>query len=456
MRTESAAITKRGMMAIQRSDARKAAPSGRTTTLEPIGFWSYARLDDENAENGLSNLRLALRRELTQQLGENVQLFQDVAAIPWGSDWESEIQRAINRSTFFIPIVTPRFIKSEECAKEIWLFVERQRALRELHPDLPYESLIFPILYVDIDGVDPIDRDAFDEIMKRQIHDFDLLRIKDIDSEPVRMWIATVARDLCRVLRARIAIPPSPEEREAAERAAQAASIALAEAKAQAEREAEEARQRRAEAAEIAAKQAAHRAAVAAEVAAHDAKVAALAALGTRLEKGLEFTRAQHKRRTARTSSTATVRRKLVLAIAWIVGGCAVLFGLLVIYAIVTTPRTIGGQTDDAQPPLAGNASTTAALPAPTKPRFAAESWITASSWAVYGHCEEAITFSIRGDDLIVASADATERYPINAARSTAEQLVAQGQTLVRSGSDRMTVQYPDSKVELVPCASRR
>lgn len=447
------------MMAIQRSDARKAAPSGRTTTLEPIGFWSYARLDDENAENGLSNLRLALRRELTQQLGENVQLFQDVAAIPWGSDWESEIQRAINRSTFFIPIVTPRFIKSEECAKEIWLFVERQRALRELHPDLPYESLIFPILYVDIDGVDPIDKAAFAEIMKRQIHDFDLLRIKDIDSEPVRMWIATVARDLCRVLRARIAIPPSPEEREAAEREAQAASVALAEATARAEREAKEARQRQAEAADIAAKQAAHRAALAAEVAAHDAKVATLAALGTRLEKGIEHSRAEHKRRAAkaaRVSSVATVRRKIVLTIAWIVGGCAVLFGLFVIYAIVTTPRTSGGQAGDAAPPVASNSSAVEPLPAPAKPRFAAESWITASSWAVYGHCEEAITFSIRGDDLIVASADSTERYPINAARSSADRLVAQGQTLVRSGSDRMSIQYPDSQVELVPCASRR
>lgn len=462
-------------MATARNETRKGSAPGRTTILEPIGFWSYARADDEAAGNALTDLRLALKRELMQQLGRDVSLFQDVAAIPWGAGWKEEIERAIGRSTFFIPIITPRFIQSTECAREMWLFIERQNALRELHPDLPRQSLIFPILYVDVDGIEPVDAEAFEQVKERQFQDFTELRIDEITSPAVKRWVANVAKELCAVLRYRIAVPLTPEEREAAERLAREAAEARAQAdreaeaaRARAAAEAEEARKRAEEAAKQAAADAAHRAALAAEVKAHDDSRTALAALSMRLDKGLTHSKNEEKRREAQAARAEQVRAGLgrVARIgAWMAGAIAALFALMTVYFMIV-PK-VPPKPDDAPPRvtdnLTGNQTVAgpAAPPAPAKPRFAAESWITAHPWAVYGHCDDPFTFSIDGSTLIAQSADARERYPINASRSRNDRLVAKGLTLKlippasgdASGERRMAIIYPDTQVEVLPCA---
>ena len=446
-------------MALQRSDSRKSATPGRTTTLEPLGFWSYAHADDKAADNALTDLRLALKHELMQQLGRDVNLFQDVAAIPWGAGWREEIKRAIGRSNFFIPIITPRYIQSAECTREMWLFIERQNELRTMHPDLPQQSLIFPILYVDVNGIEPIDPDAFAQIQGCQIQDFTALRIDGVSTPAAKRWVANVAAGLRAVLSHRIAVPPSPEEREALDREARAA----AEARALAEREAEEARKQAAEAKRQAAAEAARRAALAAEVAAHDGHVAKLAALAKRLDAGLAHSKAQQERREAEATRANQIRAALgrvVRIVAWVAGTLIALFALLVVYYMIypPTPRDTGNEQAVVAEPLADNVSDPPAETA--KPRLAAESWITAHSWAVYGHCDDPFTFSIDGETLIADSADTREQYPIIAKLSTRDRLVAKGLTLTRDrpspGRERMTIGYPDTKVEVVPCAARR
>jgi hypothetical protein len=53
------------------------------------------------------------------QLGRNVRLWQDTAAIPDGALWADEIKRAISESAFFIPIVTPSAVGSPLSLSEI-------------------------------------------------------------------------------------------------------------------------------------------------------------------------------------------------------------------------------------------------------------------------------------------------------------------------------------------------
>jgi hypothetical protein len=183
-----------------------------TEKLKPIGFWSYARQDDRASREALTKLRLLLKLELEQQYGEELELFQDVGAIPHGAEWEREIRHAISKSTFFIPIVTPRFLRSEWCGKEMRLFVERQNELCALYPELAEESLIFPILYVDVKDVEPLDPQAFAEITKRQYLDFRQLRLANYESEPVGRALEKLASDICEVLRRRLKRAPTPEE----------------------------------------------------------------------------------------------------------------------------------------------------------------------------------------------------------------------------------------------------
>jgi TIR domain len=99
--------------------------------LKPIGFWSYTSSDDTRSGGRLSQLRRLLADELQLLIGRRqpVHLWQDVAAIPHGSDWLKEIHKALDASSFFIPIVTPAFLESEMCSLEVMRFREREQSL---------------------------------------------------------------------------------------------------------------------------------------------------------------------------------------------------------------------------------------------------------------------------------------------------------------------------------------
>jgi F-box protein 11 len=170
--------------------------------LPPIGFWSYARQDDELSDGRLSRLRMLLVQELQQQYGrEPVRLFQDAQTIPHGSDWEEEIRKALDASTFFIPIVTPNFVQSEWCSREVELFLAREEALAERHPDLRGKSRIFPILFIGVDDVEPENPAAFATLQKLQWFDFRRFRHRSFDDANVREAIAELAGNMRALLR---------------------------------------------------------------------------------------------------------------------------------------------------------------------------------------------------------------------------------------------------------------
>src|SRR5690348_8554190 len=92
---------------------------------EIVGFFSYSREDDEDFDHSLSKLRTRIQNELRAQLGrsrETLRLWQDREAIPPGTLWASEIKGAIEQSVFFIPIVSPRVVRSEYCGTEFHEF----------------------------------------------------------------------------------------------------------------------------------------------------------------------------------------------------------------------------------------------------------------------------------------------------------------------------------------------
>lgn len=182
--------------------------AGTRILLRPVGFWSYAR-QDETLDKKLSAFRHLLIQELQQQYGrDTVQLFQDVSTIDHGAAWETEIRRAIDQSNFFVPIITPNFVQSEWCIKEVRLFWERERALRATYPDIPKSSRIFPIYFIDVDDIDPEDEEVLAELHKLQWFDFRRLRFRSLEDVPVREAIATLARSIRRLLMVKVAPAP--------------------------------------------------------------------------------------------------------------------------------------------------------------------------------------------------------------------------------------------------------
>jgi formylglycine-generating enzyme required for sulfatase activity len=170
--------------------------------LEPIGFWSYTSSDDTASRGHLSRLRRLLVDDLQRLIGRDpkVHIFQDVAAIPKGSDWEEKIHEALDTASFIIPILTPAFLQSEWCCKEVLRFREREKTLGR-------NNLIFPFHFTDIGHVDPDDkREVFDKavltlLRRRQITDFLVLELEDPDHRDVRFKLrelSTSVRDALR------------------------------------------------------------------------------------------------------------------------------------------------------------------------------------------------------------------------------------------------------------------
>jgi hypothetical protein len=167
---------------------------------ELIGFFSYSREDDEGSRGGLSALRDAIQGELSAQLGRtqtDFRIWQDKAAISLGTLWEKQITQGINQSAFFVPIITPRVLKSQYCAMEFQAFLAREA-------ELGRDDLVFPILYIPVSALEDEKLWRNDPILKvvgtRQYLDWGKLRHKDLQSIEVRERLELYCRGITRAL----------------------------------------------------------------------------------------------------------------------------------------------------------------------------------------------------------------------------------------------------------------
>ena len=54
--------------------------------------------------------------------GDVLDLFMDRTDIRWGDEWKARIEGAIAGTTFFIPVVTPSYLRSQACRDELFQF----------------------------------------------------------------------------------------------------------------------------------------------------------------------------------------------------------------------------------------------------------------------------------------------------------------------------------------------
>jgi hypothetical protein len=156
--------------------------------------------DDRDSDGALTILRDSIRRSLRGQLGRaatDLNLFQDVVAIPYGAEWEKAITESIGVSTFFIPIITPTAVNSENCQKEFELFRAREAELRR-------QDLIFPILYIPVMAlkyeVKRRQSDVLKVIHARQCADWTRFRRQRVNSVEFATEIDNFCRSICDTL----------------------------------------------------------------------------------------------------------------------------------------------------------------------------------------------------------------------------------------------------------------
>ena len=177
------------------------------TDVGPSAFLCYARFDDDHDDGALSKLRKRLSGEIRAQTGTEFEIFQDRESIQWGENWRQRIEQSLNDVTFLICILTPNFLASDECRKEVRLFLEREEALGR-------NDLILPIYYIRCPTLeDDAEADADEistELAKRQRVDWRPLRHEPITSPEVRKKIDELGGKIIDAL-GRVALQTSSE-----------------------------------------------------------------------------------------------------------------------------------------------------------------------------------------------------------------------------------------------------
>jgi TIR domain-containing protein len=170
---------------------------------KPFAFVSYSHEDDQALGGAITKFREGLAEAVGTYSGEDeLQLFQDSAALGWGEPWKQRIQREIEQVTFFIPILTPKFFNRKECREELSLFLRREQ-------ELGRNDLVLPVYFVDCDLLETADQSS-DElaaaIAERQRVDWRELR-KSLPegsrrfSKKIRMEFDNLAKEVVQARR---------------------------------------------------------------------------------------------------------------------------------------------------------------------------------------------------------------------------------------------------------------
>lgn len=161
---------------------------------ESAGFWSYVHADDTSDSGKIRRLAEVVGNEYSILTGEEINIFVDRSEISWGDQWRNRIDSALVGTTFFIPVVTPRYFKSPECRRELLTFSGHVKSLG-------MNQLIMPILYSKVKELSnpPKDDEAIALIAEYQWEDWRELRLADEGSSEYRRAVHRLASRLADI-----------------------------------------------------------------------------------------------------------------------------------------------------------------------------------------------------------------------------------------------------------------
>jgi hypothetical protein len=169
--------------------SREASDSG----LSSSGFWSYAHGDNELDDGAILKLADLLAQEYDLLSGAPLNLFVDRNDLAWGDEWKVRVDQALTRTTFFIPVITPRYFTRPECRRELLEYSAKARALGA-------NELILPILYVKPPGFSPDSADeAVSLVARMQYEDWTNTRLDEPTSRKYRASVNALANRLIEV-----------------------------------------------------------------------------------------------------------------------------------------------------------------------------------------------------------------------------------------------------------------
>lgn len=165
---------------------------------QPAGFWSYTHRDDELDDGRIVRLSDHIANAFEIITGGPLEIFIDKRSIEWGDAWRVRLDSALTGSTFLIPVITPKFLQSQECRREVIKFAGHAASLG-------LDELLLPIHYVDVPELSrAAEGQPADEVValiaRRQWVDWRDLRLEDEESPRYRQAVHKLGARLSEIL----------------------------------------------------------------------------------------------------------------------------------------------------------------------------------------------------------------------------------------------------------------
>ena len=152
-------------------------------------FWSYTHKDNGADSGRIVQLAHDIADEYGLLTSADMDLFLDIEEVQWGEELLPSISAALAEISFFLPVVTPRYFKSEPCRKELQEFYNSADALG-------LRELILPILYVDVSELhdtNPSNDPLINIIKERKWFDWRHLRLSEPSGADYRSAVNEMA-----------------------------------------------------------------------------------------------------------------------------------------------------------------------------------------------------------------------------------------------------------------------
>ena len=169
------------------------------------GFWSYVRADDDAVEGQIVDLARRIIAHYEMLTASKLELFIDRESLVWGDEWSKRIEDAIAGTTFFIPIITPRYFESEACRRELVNFTGKARSSG-------LEELLLPVYWVNVPELsdDAPEDEAMRLIKATQWEDWRDHRLADPQDSVVRRAVQSMAERLAAISESVARVPDTP------------------------------------------------------------------------------------------------------------------------------------------------------------------------------------------------------------------------------------------------------
>jgi formylglycine-generating enzyme required for sulfatase activity len=173
----------------------------------PAAFLSYTRADNENLEGWIVRFHDKLQKRVNFVTGDqSVRVFRDQDDIPLGADWQKAIDSALDKALCLLAMVSPAFLNSEACRKEVARF--QARAAR-LGPDA---KLIIPVYLgecpkEDLSCAEPTVQEAWNTLSRLEWSDWREVCGKALDEPEAVDKLRDIAKRIQIMLRRGRAVP---------------------------------------------------------------------------------------------------------------------------------------------------------------------------------------------------------------------------------------------------------